>query len=212
MTVRRAPDAASSLVEDELYVGGTGYNVVPKYGSYFVRQSSLDENLSLILGNDVMRGVLVESATTQAPYQSTIDFGMHWHRLDRFTDLKEKPASDTPDLVVALMDLYSVRREAEEEDIVAPKPEAVSRAENVLRAIYKAAPRPYAVYPMPEGEIAIDAHSRRGTKVVVICDADGSARCLVYLDNEFAQKEYDDLSLIPDNFVKEALDKTQSEA
>jgi hypothetical protein len=119
-------------------------------------------------------------------------------------------ASDPPDLVEALLDLYGVRRVAEENGGVLPEADALPGAERILRAMYRTAPRPYAVYPMPDGDIAIDAHSPQGTKVVVMCDPDGSARCLVYIDEEFDRREYHDPSVIPDSFIREVLNKTQA--
>ena len=125
------------------------------------------------------------------------------------TSSRKMETSDPPDLEEALRDLYSVRRVAEEDGSVIPEEDALLGAERVLRAMYRTAPRPYAVYPMPDGDIAIDAHSPKGTKMVVMCDPDGSARCLVYINEEFDQREYDDASVIPDRFIREALKKTQ---
>ena len=118
-------------------------------------------------------------------------------------------ASDPPDLVDALLDLYGAPKEAEEEGDVVPEKHAIENAERVLRAVYRAAPRPYSVYPMSDGDIAIDAHTPDGTKVVVMCDPNGSARCLVHIDGEFSQQNYDDPSIIPDRFIMDALERTQ---
>ena len=119
-------------------------------------------------------------------------------------------ASEPPDLVEALLDLYDARKVAEEEGDVIPGEHALQNAERVLRAVYRAAPRPYSIYPMPDGDIAIDAHSPQGTKVIVMCDPDGSARCLVHIDGEFSQRNYDDPSIIPDHFIMDALERTQT--
>ena len=62
---------------------------------------------------------------------------------------------------------------------------------------------------MPDGEIAVDAHSRKGTKVVVLCASDGGARCLVYIDGDFDRKEYADSDTLPDHFIKDALRRTR---
>ena len=109
------------------------------------------------------------------------------------------------DLEEALLDLYSCRRIAAEENLVPPSSDSVRNADRVLRAMYISAPRTYAIYPMPEGEVAIDAHTPRGTKVVVICGADGSAHCLTYIDGEFGRREYKDVSDVPDDFIRDAL-------
>ena len=105
--------------------------------------------------------------------------------------------TDPTDLVEALLELYSCKRVAEEDEIVPPDSETLRSAERVLRAMYGTDPRPYAVYPMPKGEVAIDARTPLGTKVVVICGTDGHARCLVYINEEFHRREYEELSAIP---------------
>ena len=110
----------------------------------------------------------------------------------------------------AMDDLAHVREEAAEEGWRAPSADNVKTAERVFVDMFGYAPRPYAIYPMPDGEIAIDARSPRGTKVVVICDAKGGARCLVYFNGEFDSREYDAPSVLPDDFVKDALRKTEA--
>ena len=73
-------------------------------------------------------------------------------------------ASEPRDLMEALLDLYSAPKVAEEEGDVVPEEHALNNAERVLRAVYRAAPRPYSVYPMSDGDIAIDAHTPKGPK------------------------------------------------
>lgn len=118
-------------------------------------------------------------------------------------------ASDPPDLTEALLDLYDAPRVAEEDGDIAPDRDTLLRAEDILRAMYRTDPRPYSVYPMPDGDIAIDAHSPQGSKVVVMCDPNGGVRCLAYINGEFDSREYDDPSVIPDLFVRDALNKTR---
>ena len=118
-------------------------------------------------------------------------------------------ASEPPNLVEALLDLYNARKAAEEDGDVIPEEHALQKAELVLRAMYKADARPYSVYPMSDGDIAIDAHTPHGTKVIVMCDPNGSARCLVHIDGEFSQRSYDDPNIIPDRFIMDALERTQ---
>ena len=101
-------------------------------------------------------------------------------------------ASDPPDLAEALLDLYDAPRIAEEDGDVVPDRGTLLRAEDILRAIYRTDPRPYSVYPMPDGDIAIDAHSPQGSKVVMMCDSNGGVRRLAYINGEFDSREYDD--------------------
>ena len=115
-------------------------------------------------------------------------------------DVEKTDASDPPDLLEALLDLHDVPRISKEDGDIAPDRDNLVRAEDILRAMYSTDPRPYSVYPMPDGDIAIDASSPQGSKVVMMCDSNGTARCLVYLNGEFDSREYDDLSVIPDSF------------
>ena len=121
--------------------------------------------------------------------------------------LTDDPISS--DLSDALRDLYDVQEAAQEEGNVAPDDDTVKRAEDILRALYRVSPRPFSIYAMPEGDVAIDADSPEGTKLVVMCDPDGTARCLVYINDALERREYGDPSVIPDSFIVEALKQTQ---
>ena len=112
----------------------------------------------------------------------------------------------------ALLELHDLRRNAREEGEIEPDIETVARADRVLRELFRLSPRKYYVYAMPSGDIAIDAHSPQGTRVVVICDLDGSARCLHYFDETIERRDYDDTRDLPDNFVVEALKQATFEA
>ena len=110
----------------------------------------------------------------------------------------------------AMTDLLCVKEEAEEEGWSPPSADTMKMAERVFGDMFSYAPRPYAIYAMPDGEIAIDAHSPHGTKVLVICDAKGGARCLTYLNGDFDSREHEDARALPDDFVRDALRKTES--
>ena len=124
------------------------------------------------------------------------------------TSFDNRESKEPPDLVDALLDLHDAKRVAEEEGDIPPSDHLLERSESILRDIYAVSPRPYTVYPMPDGEIAIDAHTPYGTKLVVVC-SDDSARCLVYTDEGFQQKAYGDVRVVPDQFMVEALAETQ---
>ena len=109
----------------------------------------------------------------------------------------------------AMNDLARVREDAKEEGWQVPGDSAIATAERVFGGMFNYAPRPYAIYAMPGGEIAVDAHSPHGCKVVVVCGPSGGARGLVYFNGEFDSREYDDPSVLPDDFVKDALRKSE---
>lgn len=125
------------------------------------------------------------------------------NRLFRFVDtgevvLRPYPSASTAthepsDFMEAMLDLHSVKWMAEEEDDVEPSNDTIERAQRVLERLYRTFPRPYAVYPMMDGDVAVEAHTKPGTDVTVICDSDGSYRCLSYIDDEFNRVRFDRL-------------------
>jgi hypothetical protein len=118
-------------------------------------------------------------------------------------DANSSAAGEPDDLVDALMDLHEIRLEARRNGNAGPSDETVRHAEGVLRALYNSARQAYGVYPMTDGDIAIDVPSPFGTKLLVVCDADGSARCLGFVKDEHRVYEYSDPRSIPDrNFME----------
>ena len=113
-------------------------------------------------------------------------------------------------LVEALMDLYYAPIDAEEEGHVLPEQSVLRLAEGILRRLHTVDPRPYSVYSMPDGEVTIDARTIEGTKVVVSCNPDGTARLLTYMDGEYEEECYQNPELLPDCRVREALRKTRT--
>ena len=112
------------------------------------------------------------------------------------------------DLSDALRELYAVQKVAEEDEDVVPTDDAVRRAERMLRAMYRISPRYYSVYPAPDGEIVIDPLTKQGTSLVVLCNPDGSAECLTYVEEEYRKKNYSPDEMLPDDFVLKALQDT----
>ena len=110
-----------------------------------------------------------------------------------------------PDLPGALCELYEVQSAARSDGGTVPGGHAVDKAKSILMDMYRISPRLYAVYPMPDGEIAIDAATRYGTSLVVLCNPDGSAQCLTYIGEEYRTKEYPDTGTLPDDFIRKAL-------
>ena len=83
------------------------------------------------------------------------------------------------ELISALRDLREAVDEAREEGFLVPSNKALKYARTILYAVYELSPRRYEVYPTPDGEIAIDAPGGFGRSVLLLCDSDGGALCLV---------------------------------
>ena len=105
----------------------------------------------------------------------------------------------------ALADLQRVSEEALEEGFSAPAQTMLSNAERVLKEMFKIQPQRFEVYPMPEGQIAIDVPNQRGSSVIVLCEPDGGALCSVNIRGEYRRKRYISVAELPDEFLRAAL-------
>lgn len=112
-------------------------------------------------------------------------------------------ASD--ELSDALYDLRDASDEAREEGFPVPSDIAVENAGRLLSEMYGILPRSYEVYPTPDGEIAIDAPGGRGRSVLLLCDSEGGALCLVNMNGDHRRARYFTTERLPDSFVRNAL-------
>ena len=111
------------------------------------------------------------------------------------------------DLRDALRDLDEAREEAREEEFPAPSESALRNARRLLHAMYDIFPQRFEVYPTSDGEMAIDARGGPGRSVLLLCDSDGGALCLVNMKGAHRRARYSSADRLPDGFVKEALDE-----
>ena len=97
---------------------------------------------------------------------------------------------DCAKLNEALRDLQGATNEAREEGFPPPSGIALNNAECLLRGMYAISPRRYEIYPTPDQEIAIDAPGGYGRSVILLCDSDGGALCLVNMNGEHRRARY----------------------
>lgn len=109
------------------------------------------------------------------------------------------------ELTDALQDLYEATDEAREEGFPIPSSIAKTNAERLIKEMYDILPGRFEVYPTPYGEIAIDAPSGKGKSVVVFCNSEGGALCMVNMNGEHRRARYSNTNKLPDNFVRDAL-------
>ena len=114
-----------------------------------------------------------------------------------------------PELRDALRDLDEAKDEAREEGFPAPSDTALGDARRLLHAMYRMLPRRFEIDPMPDGEIAIHVPSGPGSSVILLCEPDGGALCLVNMNGRHRRARYSDTDLLPDGFVREALAESQ---
>lgn len=108
-------------------------------------------------------------------------------------------------LADALRDLGEVKDEAREEGYPTPADVACKNANRLLKEMYRLSQRRFEVYPMPDGEVAIDASGGQGNSVLLLCDSDGGALLLVNMGGEHRRARYSSAPALPDGFVREAL-------
>lgn len=109
------------------------------------------------------------------------------------------------ELTDALQDLYEATDEAREEGFPIPSSIAKTNAQRLIKEMYDILPGRFEVYPTPYGEIAIDAPSGKGKSVVVFCNSEGGALCMVNMNGEHRRARYSNTNKLPDNFVRDAL-------
>ena len=78
--------------------------------------------------------------------------------------------------------------------------------------MYGISPRRFEVYPTPDGEIAIDAPGGPGRSILLLCDSDGGALCLVNMNGDHRRARYSTAGILPDGFVRDALAELENES
>lgn len=116
-----------------------------------------------------------------------------------------KNKADISELQNALRDLRQASDEAIEVGFPQPSDIALENAERLLKEMYGISPRRFEVYPTPDGEIAIDAPDGQGRSVILLCDSEGGALCMVNLNGHHRRARYSTTETLPDGFVHEAL-------
>lgn len=109
------------------------------------------------------------------------------------------------DLRAALHDLDDVVEEAQEEGFSHPGHQALENARRLLQDLYRLHPCRLEIYPTPDSEVALCVPGGRGRSVLVLCDSDGGALCLVNLKGRHRRARYSNAAMLPDSFVLKAL-------
>ena len=152
------------------------------------------------------REIKPKPAEKEHPAFTIPDATIRWNP-DAFSDLLKTTIANMPDmqLLDALHDWKGVKREAVEEEFPIPTDIALENSRRMLIGMYSISPRRFEVYPTPDGEIAIDASGGFRRSVLLLCDSDGGALCLVNINGEFRRARYSDTDKLPDGFIREAL-------
>ena len=110
------------------------------------------------------------------------------------------------ELAEAFAELDDIPAYAAEIEVETPSEVAIDNARRLLKSLYRIAPRRYSVYPTTGGGIAIDARGPKGYIMVLECESDGGALCVVSTYRESHRRaRYASTRRLPDAFVREAL-------
>ena len=125
--------------------------------------------------------------------------------LDAGSSVDEDVLSDMLD------DLKGTSEEAYQEGFPIPSQVAMVNAQRLLSEMHQILPRRFEVYPTPDGEVAIDVATDRGSSVILLCDSAGGALCLANLPDAHRCRSYTSTSDLPDEFLREALTELERE-
>ena len=112
-------------------------------------------------------------------------------------------------LAQALEELDQVVDEAQSEGYEIPSSTAIDKAEYIIKCIYDNLLHPFQVYPMPDGEVAIDVANGDGSSVLILCCSDGGTLCFVNINGNQRRAHYSNSDALPDGFMREALEELQ---
>ncbi len=199
---RRAETETDSFTSDHFVLPASPEKFVDHADEYrnhvieMLRQSGAEEKL--------LGAMLADPTDNSTPEpEATSSLGEFPPRIIEFM---ETVGGWDVDLRDALSDLDEAPAEAREEEFPVPSTHALANARRLLRAVYKLSPQRFEVYPTPDGEVAIDAPGGYGRSVLLLCDSDGGALCLVNMDGRHRRARYSDTGSLPDGFVREALE------
>ena len=128
--------------------------------------------------------------------------------MHRLTNVYSPPPQ--PNLEGALNDLAEIESEAQDAGYAMPSSLAVSGARYVVQAMHRIRSLRYHIYPMPDGEIAIDG-GERGTRIGVFCYPDGEVQYVGWVNGECVEEQSSEARQIPSDFLRRALSELEDD-
>ncbi len=110
-------------------------------------------------------------------------------------------------LVQALDEIDRVADEARSEGYQIPGTAAIDNAKRIIKCIYDNLSHPFQVYPMPDGEVAVDVTNDDGNSVLILSCSDGGTLCFVNINGNQRRARYSNSDALPDCFMHEALEE-----
>lgn len=136
----------------------------------------------------------------------------HWGGLVQYWMRPLLPPDNDAQVQALVAEVDAVEAEAREEGFPCPSVQARSNAKQLLNGIARIYHHDIDIYPTPDGEVAIDLSGGYRRSVLVFCDADGGALCMVSLMGVHRRAHYDEAPTQPDGFMREAIAELQQSA
>lgn len=141
-------------------------------------------------------------------------------REENFSILQDRPAirrlknvyspPHQPNLEAALNDLTEIESEARDAGYETPSSLAISGARYVVQAMHRIRSLRFHIYPMPDGEVAIDG-GERGTRIGVFCYPDGEVQYVGWINGECVEEQSSEARHIPSDFLRRALSELEGD-
>ena len=109
------------------------------------------------------------------------------------------------DPVEAVAQLDAIEADAAEMGYEVPKQAVVNVARRILEQMCSYVELPFDAYSMSGGRVAIGVDGGVGRSMIVICEPEGSALCVVTVGSRSRRARYDDASFLADDFVRQGL-------
>ena len=106
------------------------------------------------------------------------------------------------DAIACLDDIAS---DAHDMGYQVPAVGVVAETRRILQEMHKYRSASYDAYSMSEGRVGIGVDGEFGKSMLVVCEPEGTALCVVTVNRVSRHARYDDSSFLPDDFVKQGL-------
>ena len=130
------------------------------------------------------------------------DSGLLIVKMVRMKDASPQPSAGP---LSALQCLDDIASDALGMGYDVPSDEVVAEAKRILRQMHDYRALPYDAYSMADGRVAIGVDGGFGRSMLVVCEPEGKALCVVTINRISRRARYGDSSFLPDDFVKQGL-------
>lgn len=107
----------------------------------------------------------------------------------------------------AISNLDNIEADAQEMGYDVPGADVVGEAKRILLEMDEYRKASYDAYAMSDGRVGVAVDGGYGNSMLVVCEPGGTALCVVAEDLVSRHAEYEAVSFLPDDFVRQALRK-----